>query len=282
VKPQPHFRSVLLTAGLLCQGVVRLPADERTAPVGTPLNSAISSSQQLQRRLNVQILMADEDIRVELSTGPITADAISGDQADAYLSILVKEFAVYPPAFVRRAKLKRIIVCEQLAYDDQRRAAVPDFEHGTLYLDWQSGARDRHYQRAVMHHEFFHMVDYQDDGLVYEDKAWQQLNAAGFHYGPGGAAVQDDARQSDFRRPTAGFLTHYSTAGVEEDKAELFAHLIVSPQQVAAAVEQDARLDSKVLHLKASLRSFCEDMDAAFWKRVNTSAKQRAAADSPR
>ncbi|MCR9198303.1 MAG: putative zinc-binding metallopeptidase [Planctomycetaceae bacterium] len=275
---QPSLRSVLLTACLLCLSVARLSADERISSD----TSATITLQQLQRRLNVQILMADEDIRVELSTGPVTAVAISGRMADNYLSMLVEEFAVYPPAFVRRAKLKRIVVCQELAYDSQRRAAVPDFEHDTLYLDWQSGASDRHYQRAVMHHEFFHIVDYQDDGFVYDDKVWQQLNPDDFRYGPGGSAVQDDARQSDFRRPTAGFLTHYSTAGVEEDKAELFAHLIASPLQVAAAVEQDARLDSKVAHLKASLRSFCGDMDAAFWKRVNTSAKQRAAADSPR
>lgn len=278
VKQQPCIRCALLIASLICLSAVRLPADERTAPITSPT----ITPRTLQRRLNVQIVMADRDIRVKLSTGPITAAAITRDQAAPYLSMLVREFAIYPPAFVRRTKLRRIVVCQQLAYDGQRRAAVPDFEHDTLYLDWQNGAKDRHYQRAVMHHEFFHIVDFQDDGRVYEDKAWQKLNAADFKYGPGGAAVQDDARQSSFRTPTNGFLTHYSTAGVEEDKAELFAHLIVSPLQVAAAVKTDARLDSKVLHLKASLRSFCGDMDTAFWNQVNASAVQRAAADNPR
>lgn len=282
MKQQPPICTAVLTAVLLCVAATRLPADERAAPPTTPATSSHLTRQQLQQRLNVRIHTTKQDIRVELSTGAVTAAAVSGDQANEYLSMLVREFAVYPPAFVRRTKLKRIVVCQQLAYDGQQRAAVPDFEHDTLYLDWQSGASDRHYQRAVMHHEFFHIVDYQDDGFVYEDKAWQQLNTADFRYGPGGAAVQGDARQSAFRRPTDGFLTHYSTAGVEEDKAELFAHLMASPRQVAAAAKQDARLDSKVLHLKASVRSFCGDMDAAFWKQVSASAKQRAAADNPR
>lgn len=274
-----------LLPGLLSLWPTPAAIDER--PPGQPASAVKAESQRdLEQRLNVRIETAEAAIRVPLPTGAITAAPIGSkpwsDRTTSatatvatYRDRLVREFSVYPAAFVRRVQLKRIVICEQLAFAGQQRAAVPDFAHNVLYLDWQSGFADTNYQRAVMHHEFFHLVDYRDDGRVYQDDAWQQLNPAGFAYGPGGAQVQEDRRQSRFRQPTRGFLTHYATSGVEEDKAELFAHLLVNPEHVSRCAAEDAVLDRKVVRLKALLRSFCGELDGDFWQQVTATAQQR-------
>ena len=216
---------------------------------------------------SVDVTLLDSKIEVPTSGGRITA-AAAGSTGQRYQQLMIREFRIYPRAFLKASQLKRIIVCSRLAFNGQLRAAIPDFARNTLYLDDSRGSRSRSYQRAVIHHEFFHIVDYQDDGIVYDDVHWKTLNPEDFEYGEGGSRLQEDSSQSGFRNPTNGFLTKYSLAGVEEDKAELFAHLIVSQKIVASAVESDALLDQKVSMLKALTRRFCAELDESFWAKV--------------
>ena len=220
-----------------------------------------------ESRYGVSVVWQQPEFPVAVTGGKITGNG-SGQAGIRYLPLLVREFSVYPVAFIKRSQLKRIVVCKDLAFEGQHRAAIPDFAGNTLYLDCQRGQHSATYQRSVIHHEFFHLVDYRDDGLVYQDESWSALNRPNFKYGKGGRAVQNDLSQSAIRKPTAGFLTNYSMSGVEEDKAELFAHLIVNAKTVELAQASDEVLDSKVAQLKAGLRSFCEQLDAAFWQRV--------------
>lgn len=237
---------------------------------GSPQGSetpVVESIKSFEVQFGISVVWKNPRFPIAVSGGNITGSD-AGPSVQQYLSLMVREFSVYPKEFLQRSKLKRIVVCRDLAYADQKRAAIPDFAGRTLYLDCERGSQSLRYQRGVIHHEFFHLIDYVDDGAVYEDANWSALNPTGFHYGKGGAAVQKDPTQSMFRNPTAGFLTNYSVSGVEEDKAELFAHLILNAQKVEAAVASDEVLDSKVLHLKASLRQFCPQLDDAFWRRT--------------
>jgi hypothetical protein len=219
-------------------------------------------------------------IRFESLTFPekTTHGDITGSEADkrdlkSYTPLFVEEFSRYPPAFVKAAGLKRIVLCTDLAFAGQVRNAIPDFEHDTLYLDVRRGNHAPDYQRKVIHHEFYHLVDFKDDGRLYEDADWSALNPADFKYGPGGAAVQDQPETSVLTAKHPGFLNHYSTTGVEEDKADLFANLIVEPKYVAARARNEAVLALKVELLKSQLKQFCPNLDAAFWKAIDTRAK---------
>ena len=68
-----------------------------------------------------------------------------------------------------------------------------------------------------------------------------------------------------------GFLNHYSTTGVEEDKAEIFANLIVEPEVVKKRAETDAVLQSKVAQMRELLAAFCAEMNDDFWKKAQVS-----------
>jgi hypothetical protein len=198
--------------------------------------------------------------------------AIEGRRADArnlekYVPLFVREFSLYPTSLIAKSKLKKVVLCAELSFAGQRRNAIPDWESDVLYLDVSPMNRPR-YLAAVIHHEFFHLVDYRDDGFVYKDDAWAALNPVGFKYGSGGKNAQKDKSTTAFTTKHPGFLTHYGTTGVEEDKAELYAHLIVNAGHVKERAKDDAVLRAKIARLKKSLVEFCPDVNEEFWKKA--------------
>jgi hypothetical protein len=191
-----------------------------------------------------------------------------------YQPLLVAGLELYPPAFVKKSGLRKIILCGDLHYLSQPRKAIPVEDTGTLYLD--PDPEIIYYLQDVLHHEFFHIIDRAmfKHGLWSAprrrgwDDQWCALNPWGFTYGDGGAYDREaGAFISGDGSVVAGFLNRYSTSAVEEDKAEIFAGLIRHP---GALVEgQDAVLACKAKEMIRRLFMFCPDVDADFWHRVS-------------
>lgn len=200
-------------------------------------------------------------------------DGIGGKMASdkslgPYLAMFINEFSVYPPELIKMARLKNVIFCEDLSWSGQSRAAIPDFKNQTLFLDVERGNFDKTYQRKTMHHEFFHIIDNNDDGELYDDKRWSSLNPKGFRYGNGGDSAQRKDQTSVLTDKFPGFLNHYSTTAVEEDKAEVFANLIVDHVMVSKRAASDAIINLKISNLKKSLEESCPEMNSIFWDSV--------------
>jgi hypothetical protein len=198
----------------------------------------------------------------------IRANACTGREIRRYAGLFAEEFRLYPPAAIRRAGIARVVICKDLAFGGQRRGAIPNFSDSTLYLDAVRGMYIPTYLRKVLHHDLFHMIDYSDDGELYTDKEWEALNPKGFHYGHGGKSAQSDAMSSVLTSRDPGFLNSYSKTGVEEDKAEIFANLMVAPAYVARRCRTDPVLRAKVAAMKRLLARFCPEVDERFWLRV--------------
>ena len=173
-----------------------------------------------------------------------------------------------PAELVKKTNLKRVVFCKDLSFAKQRRTAVPDFENDVLYLDVARGRSDELYVRKVIHHEFFHIIDLRDDGKLYEDERWAKLNPPDFKYGPGGAKLQDDPTVTVTGKDAPGFLNRYAAAGVEEDKAEVFAHMIVEPKLMAERAKKDKYMRAKMERMKELLAEFTPKMDERFWAAV--------------
>jgi hypothetical protein len=228
---------------------------------------------KLEQAYDIEIVHRSPTFPVRTSHGNIHGVAASDEAVANYAKLFATEFSLYPPELVRKTGLKRVVFCAELDFAGQRRTAIPDFEHSTLYLDIERSASDRVYVLKVLHHEYYHIIDYADDRLVYEDREWAALNATEFRYGTGGRSVQDQSDTSVLTDRYPGFLNHYSTTGVEEDKAELFANLMVDPEYVVRRMELDPVLTSKVHRLKGTLEQYCDRVDATFWERVTAKRK---------
>ena len=145
------------------------------AAYGDPPKTVADSFEQLNqvaKEYKIKIAGSEWKFPVKTFHGKIDGRNPRRQALDAYVGLFAREFRLYPKSLVKRAKLKQIVLCEQLAFAGQRRNAIPDFEHDTLYLEVSRGSYSKPYMRRVIHHEFFHIVDYRDDGHVYRDKRW--------------------------------------------------------------------------------------------------------------
>lgn len=228
----------------------------------------VQDATAISRIYKIEIVSAAAPLHVAMESGKITATVPQADSLTDYFGLFASEFPLYPPDLIDQVKLKRIVLCHELAFTGQALAAIPDWDHGTLYLDVNRGAHSKSYQRAVIHHEFFHMIDHCIDGNVYRDEGWTALNVQGFTYGTGGKTAQDVKETAVLTDRFPGFLTHYATTAVEEDKAEVFAHMVVNSAYVTERANGDTVVATKVARMQELLAKFCPSMNDHFWKTI--------------
>jgi hypothetical protein len=209
--------------------------------------------------------------------GEITGKEANRENVESYWPLFASEWNLYPPELVQKAQLQHVILCENLAYSGQPRTSVPDLEH-SLYIDVGHGRYSDLYTRKVIHHEFFHIIDWWDDRELYTDSIWIALNHPGAKYGPGGEFYQQDPSASLLTEDYPGFLTRYATAGLAEDKAEVFANMMVDLQAVEARAQKDPVVLAKMLRMKELLLRFCPQVDDQFWQRIRTLPRLRPVA----
>src|SRR5262249_29172865 len=126
--------------------------------------------EKLAKTYKIKVAHADLSFPVKTTHGTINGKDAGKKELQEYAGLFASEFALYPTELVRRSRLKRIVLCRGLSFAGQRRSAIPDYEHDVLYLDVSRGTDNKTYLRKVIHHEFFHIVDYRDDGSVYKDE----------------------------------------------------------------------------------------------------------------
>jgi hypothetical protein len=266
-----HPRSVvtfLLRRYRLAALLAIVAAGFATAPARGAEPPAFPELEKLAKAYKIEIVATDAKFPVKCSYGTIDGKAADRKAVEAYAALFVPEFNLYPPDLIKRSKLTRVVLCTDLTFADQRRNAIPDFEHETLYLDVACGASNKPYMRKVIHHEFYHVIDLRDDGHLYKDERWAGLNPADFKYGTGGKNAQGVSDTSTLTDKYPGFLNHYSTTGVEEDKAEVFANLVVDAAYVAERAKKDRVLTAKVERMKELMTKFCPDVKEAFWEKA--------------
>jgi hypothetical protein len=219
---------------------------------------------KIARAYNLQVIVEKPTFPVVGAHGKINGEAAAPKNSESYLQLLAEEWSLYPPELIKKLGLRRIILCEALSFAGQLRTAIPDFEHDDLYLDVGSGRYDDVYVRKVIHHELFHFIDWRN-GTLYRDERWAALLPPGVKYGRGGKNAQDDATGSLLDNRLEGFVNRYSMSGVEEDKAEVFCHMIVCWPAVEERVKTDKYLKAKVQLMREVLEKYCPQMNQSFW-----------------
>ena len=223
--------------------------------------------EEYSRKGGVELAAGTESFPVTLAKGVVAGKNVPKSDIDIYLYLFRKEFGKYPAELITLTGLKRVVFCRELSLNGQPRAALPDGENNTLYLDVRSGIYSETYRRKVIHHGFYRLLDLAShDGTG--DADWVALNAPDFHYGSAGAVAEGDNKSSLVSHPAPGFLNSWSMSAVEADKAEIFANLMVNDLKTRLLVKQDEILRAKVQRLKDMLALFCRPCGEAFWANV--------------
>jgi len=230
---------------------------------------------KLADKYNIIIDWHTGSYRDEIPDGLMTARNANDWELEAYAPILISELSLYPVIFVQKAQLKRIIVCRDLWVDSRGRnenvSATLDNKNKTLYLciSYTYKVNNRYKQRRVIHHAFFHMLD-DVMGLINKDSEWAKINPEGFNYGDYGLGGQYD-RSSEAGLLTdkyPGFLNKYSTGYLADDKADIFAYMMVLYHYVEKRAKKDKVIEAKMQLMKKRLKQFCSDVNSNFWKKV--------------
>lgn len=177
----------------------------------------------------------------------------SEEDLDMYLPIFFMEWCLYPKSFIKQSKLKHVIFVNNIQFTTpfftQYRAGCPETnETESLVLSTQE--RNFLYIRIVLHHEFFHYIDWIDD-FSYEDEEWEKLNTPGFKYGKGGEYEREWIKLDP---DVKGFINHYSTSALEEDRAEIYQYLIGCPDE--ALNNKDEIVQQKAKRIKNFIMNF--------------------------
>jgi hypothetical protein len=238
-----------------------------------------TESARLSQKYRIDILLSGPQfplfpLTILQGQGKIHGREAGRSKVESYWPLFSSEWNLYPSELMGKTKLKHIILCEDLAYEDstfgkQPRAALPDLgytsEHHHLYLDVANGRHNDLYVRAVIHHEFFHIIDWCDDNSLDRDEAWTALNPPGFEYGTGGEAQQGNPFTSVLTEDEPGFLNQYSSSALREDKAEIFAYMVVAGQYMEERAMRNEIIRKKMQKMQARLQAFCPQLHVQFW-----------------
>jgi hypothetical protein len=255
---------------------VEQPPTASPAPVAkrTP-----AEAKQAIADLGVELVRVERDQKLDTEWGELELTAAKPRDLDRYQILLAEELCLLGKPLLQKLELKRVFVCGGMKLAGVTRGATPHASARAMYYDATWGRWSRLYQRRCVHHELFHYLDEQDDGKVYEDPAFAELNPKEFRYGKGGAAAQGDSNASLPDPAVPGFLTPYARAGVEEDKAEVFSFLMIDPGYVAGRCKNEPLLQRKVDFVRALVKNHCPDFEGAAWPKAEPTLQPKS--DTP-
>ncbi len=218
----------------------------------------------IEARDGIKIISPAEGLSAKPPDISAFEPASAADAAD-FRANLGDEWRHLPASAVRKTRIRRIILCSNLQVLGHPVGGYADVRNGDLYFDVRFPELAGPDLRRLIQHEFFHMLDAVDDDQGLLDPAWARLNAADFQYDTNRKFTSVN---SSLLSAPEGFVSQYATSEVQEDKAEMFANMIVNPARVASRAKTDRVLNAKRQRMMKLIRTFCPEMDDSFWDRM--------------
>ena len=231
-----------------------------------PLN--LKRLDSLAERLKTKLNAISKPVSLEGGGHQFSAMPADIKYLNFYLPKFIFELSKYPPEVISKLGLKEVIIGSDTELDHHPRAAINSHYLHMLFFDCRWVNADR-WTRQIIHHELFHLIDWKDC-IIHKDPEWEKLNPSDFKYGSGGISLQKPSDWSAGLPDTSlkGFLNHYSMSGLEEDKAEIFAHMMVNYKAIDSRAETDPIIKAKMSQMKKLLYDFCPAFNKDFWSKL--------------
>lgn len=190
---------------------------------------------------------SDDDAR-RIQTGCARCElAGESDQLEeATLDALTTAFDRYPASFLVASHIEHVALCKHIAYEDVARewgtAGTVDYKQRRLFVSVESfigrvyDAHGAFTAEDIVHHELFHLIEFEHMRGDMSDPEWRLHNPIGFEYRGGGAP--GDAR------PT-GFINAYAATNEIEDRASTFQYLMARPVELCEIARADPAVRAK-------------------------------------
>ena len=225
---------------------------------------------EIQNDLGIKIFYKD----IPPSNGSIVAYSLA-QPSDypvllGFLKLLQQELNRYPAEFFKNSPVQAIVLVKKHFFNEKPAEGVYTNLADVIMLDFYRDRRNPMDQRHSIHHELFHRIEFQEKkkGQAW-DAQWSALNAAGFQYGTEkqtGAGIPLDY----LAPPVPGFATDYALTSPVEDRAEIFACLMVEPQNklVHRWAKKDKALAKKIEYILSYVQDYSSSMGDAFWYKL--------------
>lgn len=226
---------------------------EKETPISSPKGSpAVERLRNFALSYKIELVYKGEDLK-----DSVTFRQASKKNLNKACAVLIDELRLYPTEVIERAKLRRIVLCEGLRLKDKLIGGLCLAKNGTIYISIEEP--DKH-TRLTFHHELFHSIDYIDDAYGWHDPNWVALNHDGFKY----YEAKDKKHTNSANRP--GFVSDYAMREAREDKAEIYANLILHYNSLMDRAKTDEILQKKCKFIMDLLKQFSPQFNELFWK----------------
>jgi Putative zinc-binding metallo-peptidase len=229
--------------------------DVASQPIATNGTAAEDASGAVEAN---SLISLSPKVKLSAASWELVQSSDQGD-IDEFNRIFNAEWAKYPESVLDTSGLKKVYLVKNLTVDGQTRAAMPEpISEDALYFDISKhylSSENGDYIRRVIHHEFAHLIIYNIHGDYQGDSAWSRCNTSNISYGSGGASMYQNPEYAHAIHPVEGFINGYATSGIEEDRAEVFAYLMVEGSQLDSLSADDEKLSCKVELTKQLVRS---------------------------
>ena len=174
--------------------------------------------------LGIRVIYLEADASLG-TTGKYFCGALTPDQAAAAAGPVSSGIARLPQTTVTRMGLRYLILCSVLTKDGRRIGGIPVPPLDLLMLKVGSAAQAGWLEGSALH-ELYHMAEYRINALA--DGDWErQFTGYANAYAPNLGSIEIGSG-------AAGFLDSYSQTFPYEERAELFSHLLMHPDEVTA------------------------------------------------
>jgi hypothetical protein len=205
----------------------------------------------------LMIITGDFQQYLKSLPGPVVrADRASPAVLERCYPLLSRELSRYSPNLLKRMRLRSIILCTGLMRDGKKQGGLTVGPYGVVILDVSPHqVIDEEFLRRAIHHELLHVMDTILEPTEADVASWARMNPKDFRYG-GDAVLEalEITRENPGRRPEfPGFLNYYATVNAQEDRAELYTHMMVFPDTLRAIAVEDPIIAKKSAALKREL-----------------------------
>ena len=172
------------------------------------------------------------------SEGMYTCGALRRDDAQSAASTVAGALQNLPDSALARLRLGYVVLCGGVTAAGQSIGGVPSAQHGLLMLDVSDGGSLQH--RTL--HELYHLLEFRFGGIG--DAEWTGQFGGGYTNRYPGLM-----RKAPLGTGKPGFINSYGETYPYEERAELFAYMVLAPGEIADLIRRNG---DEVLRRKAS------------------------------
>lgn len=177
------------------------------------------SVEDMAKEWNISISQRFQD-------GDIKGKKLSGKELERQLKSFFEGLEFLPEEFVRRTRIKRVIILDDLKIKDEKAGGAAKNE--TMILK-------KGFNKRTLYHEMFHIFD----ETKVKNKKWCKLNPDKFVYTGNEYYEADLSRREERmvdkeswrRKMQKHFVSEYAMSFEYEDRAETFAAMIVEGRE---------------------------------------------------